>query len=186
MRVVAGKAKGVRLGSVPGNDTRPTSDRVKEALFNILQPRISNAVFLDLFAGNGGIGIEALSRGAAQAVFVDAKSACTRMIKSNLTKAKLSGAEVLTMRVDRAIQRLGNLNQSFDIIFLDPPYGQGLIEPTLAAIYDAGIIQPDGMVVAEYGAKEDIDLSTSKFQLVRREKYGDTVLGFFTLREDVE
>ena len=186
MRVVAGKARGVRLGSVPGYETRPTANRVKEALFSILQPRIGDAVFLDLFAGNGGIGIEALSRGAARAVFVDAKPACTRMIKENLARARLDDAEVLTMRVERAIQRLREQQKKFDIIFLDPPYGKGFIVPTLAALWEADIVQPDAVIIAEYGVKEEIDLSTSKFQLVRQEKYGDTVLGFFTLREDVE
>lgn len=184
MRVISGSARGVRLDSVPGNETRPTLDRVKEALFNILQTRLSGADFLDLYAGNGGIGIEALSRGARRVVFVDAKPTCTKMIRANMSKAHLDNGEILTMKVNLALQRLGRAEQAFDIIFMDPPYGRDLVAPTLNAIADLGLLRQDGLVVAEYGAKEEIDLEASKFDQVRQEKYGDTVLGFFTLRED--
>jgi 16S rRNA (guanine966-N2)-methyltransferase len=184
MRVIAGKARGVRLSSVPGTDTRPTLDRVKEALFNILQTWVPGSDFLDLFAGNGGIGIEALSRGARHAVFVDLKPQCTRMIRANLQAAKVDGAQGLTMPVERALERLAKAGSQFDIIFLDPPYGRQLVGKTLAALEGYDLLRPGGLVVAEYGAKEEIDLGTSKFERVRQEKYGDTALGFFTLRED--
>ena len=184
MRVVAGKARGVRLGSVPGYETRPTADRVKEALFSILQPRIGDAVFLDLFAGNGGIGIEALSRGARQAVLVDCSPACIRMIRQNLSAAELDGAQVLAMPGHRAVEKLSRAGIQFDIIFLDPPYGQGLVEKTLIQLSRTALLRQGGVVVAEHGVKEEINLSTSKFERNRQEKYGGTVLGFFTLRED--
>lgn len=184
MRVIAGKAKGVRLSGVPGSETRPTQDRVKEALFNILQTEIQNTDFLDLYAGNGGIGIEALSRGARCAVFVDSKPACAKMIRSNLSAAKLENGEILNMPVERALERLKRAGRQFDIIFLDPPYGRGLVEKTLEALADGALLRKSGVVVAEYGAKEEFNLSTSNFELMRQVKYGDTVLGFFTLRED--
>ena len=153
MRVIAGKARGVRLSSVPGTDTRPTLDRVKEALFNILQTWVPGSDFLDLFAGNGGIGIEALSRGARHAVFVDLKPQCTRMIRANLQAAKVDGAQVLTMPVERALERLAKAGSQFDIIFLDPPYGRQLVGKTLAALEGYDLLRPGGLVVAEYGAK---------------------------------
>jgi len=186
MRVISGTAKGVRLQSVPGTSTRPTLDRVKEALFNILQTRVRGSDFLDLFAGNGGIGIEALSRGARSAVFVDHSPACTKVIRTNLKIAHLEQAEtvVLTMPVAPAIKRLERAGRQFDIIFLDPPYGRRMVEQTFALLESTSLIRTGGLVVAEYGAKEEIDLSASKFECMRQEKYGDTVLGFFSLRKD--
>lgn len=183
MRVIAGTARGIQLSSVKGLATRPTSDRVKESLFNIIRPHIPNADFLDLFAGNGGIGIEALSRGAKSAVFVDMNPACVKMIKKNLAKTRLPGGKVHMSDVHRSLRIMNRQGCTFDIIFLDPPYYKGLVESTLELIEGSKLLKPNGIIIAEYGRKEDIISKTSKFFQVREEQYGDTKLGFFAYKE---
>lgn len=183
MRVISGKSRGMKLESVPGMGTRPTTDRVKESLFSMIQPLLDEARFLDLFAGNGGIGIEALSRNAECAVFVEANFRCTKTIKANLEKTRLCG-EVYTNDVFRAISILSRKGREFDIIFLDPPYNQGLTYKTLLALSEHNILRTNGLVIAEYGRKEEIPDQLSNFRQVRKESYGDTVISFFKLEED--
>lgn len=183
MRIISGTARGRRLLSIPGMNTRPTTDRVKEALFNIISPQVPNCDFLDLFAGNGGIGIEALSRGANLAVFIEKNPKCTQIIKENLKNAKLTG-EVYTRDVFSAIEIMGKKRRVFDLIFLDPPYAKGLVSKALLEFAKADILKPSGMVVAEYGRKEEIPSHVWKLHQVREERYGDTVLGFYKLEEE--
>ncbi len=183
MRVISGIARGIQLSSVSGLATRPTSDRVKESLFNIIRSQIPNSDFLDLFAGNGGIGIEALSRGAKSVVFVDSNPACVQTIKKNLAKTRLAGGEVYVCDVNRSLQIMSRQGRSFDIIFLDPPYGKGFVQSTLKSIEELKLLNQTGIIVAEYGKKQDISSKTSKIFQVREERYGDTKLGFFAYKE---
>ena len=126
MRVIAGKAKRLQLKTLPGLDTRPTTDRIKETLFNMIQSEIYDVNFLDLFAGSGGIGIEALSRGAKYAVFVDSNRKAVDIIKDNLNNTHLSEqSEVLNMTAEAALKRLSG-KYLFDVVFMDPPYNKGL------------------------------------------------------------
>ncbi len=184
MRVIAGSARGLPLQSVVGTQTRPTTDRVKESLFNILSPHIAGSRFLDLFAGNGGIGIEALSRGAMRAIFIDKSSRCSAMIKQNLQTAKLEG-EVYKNDVGRALPILRKREQQFELIFLDPPYGRNLIIPTLQSITENNLVTKHGIIIAEYGKKEEIPIAMWNLTQVRIEKYGDTNLAFYRHEEDL-
>ncbi len=179
LRVIAGKAKGRKLASVPGLTTRPTGDRVKEALFNILGPAIQGSSFLDLYAGSGAMGIEALSRGAEDVVWIDANPACTTQIRLNLKKIDLAGGEIFTNDVLRALAQLEKRGRQFDFVFLDPPYNQGLAAKTLAHPASLAVLKKDGIIIAEVGKKEEAPLAVSKLCLGRTERYGDTILLFY-------
>lgn len=186
MRVISGKARGAKLRSVPGQSTRPTADRVKEALFNILGPSVRGSSFLDLFAGNGGIGLEALSREAREVVWIDSSSACTAMIRANLEKTHLAGGEIFTNDVFRAIVQLDKAGRQFDFVFLDPPYERGFVAKVLAQLAATKILKSDGLVVVEAGKKEEGPLRVSNLSLIRTQNYGDTILYFYQLEEAVE
>ena len=161
MRVIAGKARSLPLKAVEGTNTRPTTDRIKETLFNMLQCDISGSRFLDLYAGSGGIGIEALSRGAVEAVFVDNSKAAVSVIKDNLAFTKLSSdgsckADVMEMDALSAINRLAGRGV-FDIVFMDPPYGQDLERDVLLSLSKSNIIDNYTIVIIEEELHADID-----------------------------
>ena len=155
MRVIAGSRKGHRIDAPPGLATRPTSDRVRENVFNLVQTWVEDAVVLDLFAGSGAMGIEALSRGAERAVFVESHGAACRAIEQNLDKLRLTGAEVVcndVMRFAAADTR------TYDLVFCDPPYGDyASLEPTLAR-YAPRLLAEDGLLVLETAAKQEPQL----------------------------
>ena len=173
MRVIAGKARRLILKSTPGFDTRPTLDKIKETLFNILQPDIPGSSFLDLFSGSGGIGIEALSRGASYCVFVENNHKAVRCIQENLEHTHLKDdAAVLSKNVLSAIQELSIRKSFFDIVYIDPPYKAGYEEETLKALAASGIISPDTQVILETDIKNDLDfIKDSDFTVVREKAY---------------
>jgi 16S rRNA (guanine966-N2)-methyltransferase len=180
MRIVAGIARGRRLRAPKGRLVRPTADRVKEAVFSILESRegcVGRSV-LDLFAGAGTLGIEALSRGASEAVFVEPNPSATEAIHFNLRVAGLDG-EVLEMPAERAIKRLAAAGRRFDRVFLDPPYGEGWIARTLVALDAAGLVVDGGWVVVEHGRGESAapEIGGLLQQLARR--YGDTRIALY-------
>lgn len=178
LRIIAGKAKGRRLKVPRGWEGRPTSDRVKEALFNILGPLVLNASFLDLFAGTGNVGIEALSRGASRAVFVENNRQAVKAIQENLQKAGFYGqAEVLAVDVLAAVKQLKE--QNFEIIFLDPPYSQGLEVLVLQALVNCGLVKKGNLVVVESNKRQELPSQVGYLKLSRRHKIGDTVLAFY-------
>jgi 16S rRNA (guanine966-N2)-methyltransferase len=180
LRVISGQAKGHKLKTIKGNNTRPTADRVKESLFNIITSYILDADVLDLFAGTGNLGIEALSRGAASAVFVDKSQECYNVIKDNLSHTKLEeNAAVIAGDVFNTVDRLSKENKKFDIIFLDPPYNKNLIEETLKIIDKNDIINDNGIVITEKDIADIIPEEVGKLKLARNQKYGDTVLSFY-------
>ena len=145
MRVIAGAAKGHNLQTIEGLATRPTTDRIKETLFNIIAFDLPECSFLDLFAGSGGIGIEALSRGASEAVFVDASAECQAVITDNLKHTKLQDrAKLMKTDVLSALDKLAAEGKSFDIIFMDPPYESELYGPVLQKIVETGILKQEG------------------------------------------
>ncbi|NLJ80594.1 MAG: 16S rRNA (guanine(966)-N(2))-methyltransferase RsmD [Firmicutes bacterium] len=184
MRVIAGKAKGAKLSGLAGTATRPSSDRLKEALFNILSPHLFQADFLDLYAGNGGMGIEALSRGAGRAVFLDSNPACVKIIKKNLDKTGLLGGEVYKSTVRQGLRVLKKQKRYFHLIFFDPPYGRGLFSETLKLLDQYTLLRKGGIIVGESGKKEEIPAETSNFCLVEKRRYGNSQLSFFRYRED--
>lgn len=151
MRVIAGTARRLLLETLPGEETRPTTDRIKETLFNILQPYVPGASFLDLFGGSGGIAIEALSRGALHATIVEKNPQALRVIERNLRHTGLfDRAELIGGDAVAALHRLSAQGKKpFDLIFLDPPYGKGLEERALEALSDTGLAGEDTLLVVE-------------------------------------
>lgn len=157
MRVIAGSARRLLLKTLPGEETRPTTDRIKETLFNMLQPEIPGARFLDLFGGSGGIAIEALSRGASSAVIAEKNLKAARIIRENLEHTHLSDrAELLTMDASAAITRLvDSQSPPFDLIFLDPPYGLGLEDGVLTQLLHTPLLQADTFLIVEANIEAD-------------------------------
>lgn len=178
LRVIGGIAKGKRLKTRKVKHLRPATDFVKEALFNILMLDVLDSVFLDLFAGSGSIGIEALSRGAARACFVERDPGNAALVKENLkTTGFTEKAEVFTGDVFSILPLLQKKGYQFDLIFVDPPFRQGLVEPTLKLIWELRLLSPGGMAITRSATGED--LTTEKYSF-RKKRYGDSVLMFFS------
>lgn len=180
MRVISGKAKGRRLMAPRGGAIRPTADRIKESLFNILPRDFSGMKILELFAGTGNVSIEALSRGAESALLVDASERSARVIRENLRRLELSArAQVWVMPVRRALNVVGRQGQKFDVIFLDPPYDQKLVGRALELIASVSPIHPSAVVVAEHSVRETVESNYGFLSLNDQRRYGDTLLSFF-------
>ncbi len=172
MRVIAGEARSMPLKTVPSDEIRPTTDRTKETLFNILAPRIPGCRFLDLFSGSGGIAIEALSRGAAFACLVENYRPAIRVITENLAFTKMQDrAELMKADVLAALPRLEG-RKPFDIIFMDPPFDKELEKKVLYYLKDSKLLAPDGLIVIEASVYTDFSyLSDLGFELTRYKKY---------------
>ena len=178
MRVIAGKAKGRKLLSPPGIETRPITDRVKESLFNILAADVIDARFLDLFAGTGGVGIEALSRGARQAVFVEVGARQAQVIRDNLKLTGLTGqARIVRQDAFKYLQQPAD--EPFDIVYVAPPQYQGLWEKALQLLDGNAHVGEDGLVVVQIHPKEYHDVALDRLVLADRRRYGSTMLCFY-------
>ena len=173
MRVIAGKAKSLKLKTIDGDSTRPTTDRIKETLFNILQYDVCDCVFLDLFSGSGAIGIEALSRGASKCYFVENNKKAVGCIKDNLTFTKLApNGMVLEMEVMTAINRLQTEKQKFDIIFMDPPYNELIEKEVLTRLSDSDIADENTMIIVEASLDTKFDyVSALNMEIVKEKIY---------------
>jgi len=179
MRVISGKARRIRLKTIEGNNTRPTTDRIKETLFNILQSDIYEATFLDLFSGSGGIGIEALSRGAKCAVFIENSSEAVKCIKDNLYVTKLLGqAEIIKADARSAIRQLKG-REPFSIVYMDPPYHEGHEEPVLTELINAKLVDEDSIIVVEAALDTELDFLDKIDLEIEREKRYKTNKHFF-------
>ena len=172
MRVIAGSARSLRLKTLDGMETRPTTDRIKETLFNIIGPSVYDSVFLDLFSGSGGIGIEALSRGAKEAVFVENNPKAMRCIKDNLKFTRLeSKAATMTADVMNALYRLEG-EKVFDIIFMDPPYDRELEKKVLEYLSGSELVYDDTTIIVEASKDTRFDyVEDLGFSLVREKIY---------------
>lgn len=172
MRVIAGKARRLPLKAVPGQNTRPTTDRIKETLFNMLQNDLYDIRFLDLFSGSGGIGIEAISRGAREAVFVEHNRQALECIRENLRFTRLEGqARVMGMDVMTALSRLEK-EAPFQIIFMDPPYGQGWEMRVLDTLAGSRIADQDTLLIVEASLETDFSyLPELGYRVVKRKEY---------------
>lgn len=180
MRIIGGTAKGRRLLAPKGRAVRPTAARVKESLFNILPRDFSGLKVLDLYAGTGNVSIEALSRGAEQAILVDSSARSVATIKVNLRRFGFAGsAEVWLAPVPRALRSLAKRGTRFDMIFLDPPYDQGLAQSSLDIIAKFDLLNDSGRVVAEHSARETVKSRYDQLALYDQRQYGDTLLSFF-------
>ena len=170
MRVITGSARGRRLKELEGMETRPTTDRVKEGMFSVLQFDIEGRRVLDLFAGTGQLGIECLSRGAASAVFVDRRADAVKLIRENLKITELSDrARVVS---GDSMEYLKTLREKFDLILLDPPYAEGLLEAAIAHIAKFDILAPHGIIVAEHPVDKALPALALPYKLHRTYRYG--------------
>ena len=177
MRVITGKARGIVLKTPNGMATRPTADRVKEAIFSIIQFDVATSNVLDLFGGTGQLGIEALSRGANRAVFIDEREDACKLIKENLKRTKLeSFARVI--RSDY-MSYLKNCKEKFDIILLDPPYAEVFLENSLKMITEIDILQSSGIIVTERPLGKDLPWEFPGFERSRDYKYGNTLITIY-------
>ena len=170
MRIITGKMKGLKLKTPAGFSTRPTSDRVKESLFSVLNGLINfseTKSVLDIFAGTGALGLESISRGAQSATFID--TATTEIISANVARAKFDGCKIFRGDFEKILRRLGKQNLSFDLIFCDPPYAKGLAQKSLELVAELNLL--NGFMVVEHGAEE---ILSSDFELVRKINYGHT------------
>lgn len=178
MRVISGKCRGTHLVAPEGMETRPTTDRIKETLFNMIAFDLPECQFLDLFSGSGAIGIESLSRGAKQAVFVDQGDKALSCIRENLEKTKLKGsAQVLACSAQEAIRLLGQKKETFDIIFMDPPYALEGIDQLIQGIADYDLLKEDGYIILERSTKSIVNLPHN-LVLWKEKRYKTTTLSF--------
>lgn len=180
MRIISGKAKGRRLIAPKGGAVRPTADRIKESLFDILPRDFSGMKILELFAGTGNVSIEALSRGAETVLLVDASERSARIIRENLRRVGFTDrAQVWAMPARRALNAVARRGQKFDLIFLDPPYDQRLVGRSLELIASIRPLEPSAVVVAEHSVRETVKSSYGFLSLNDQRRYGDTLLSFF-------
>lgn len=178
IRIISGSRKGMRLVVPKGSKTRPTADRVKETMFDILGLRVVGAHVLDLYAGSGALGLEALSRGAERVVFVDMDSASIRALKTNVIKTSfLKQTEILRRRLPD-LSFLYDDMKGFDLIFMDPPYSRDLVAPTLWALEKAEILKPDGTIVVEHASMEELPSDLKNFKPFRKKDFKELRLTF--------
>ncbi|MDQ0155893.1 16S rRNA (guanine(966)-N(2))-methyltransferase RsmD [Robertmurraya andreesenii] len=181
MRVVSGRYKGKALKAVPGNSTRPTTDKVKEAIFNIIGPYFNGGICLDLFAGSGGLGIEALSRGAEKAIFVDRDGKAIHTIYDNLKTCDLeSRAEVYRNDFKRALKAIRKREISFDYIFLDPPYAKQQLQEILEIIDTNTLLNNEGVIVCEHSSEVEMPKTVGHLTQIKEETYGIITISIYS------
>jgi|SRR3712207_5265405 len=186
MRVISGSARGLKLNTPVDYDIRPTTDRVKESMFNIIAPYIYDAVVLDLFSGSGALGIEALSRGAKEAYFCDKDPKSVSVTKSNVAKAKLEDrSTVMVGDYTKCIKYISDRGLRADLIFIDPPYYKGLFEEVLSSIVEYDVLERDGILLVEHDYKLPIE-HVSGLKIQKEKKYGKTAVTVFSLEDDDE
>ena len=176
MRVISGTAKGLKLMAPEGLDTRPTTDRVKESMFNIIQPWLPCKNVLDLFGGSGALGIEALSRGSEFCVFVENNKNAAKVIKQNIEKARLF--EKSHLELNDVFLYLSACKKSFDVIFLDPPYNKGFLNNVFAFIFEKKLLSQNGIVVVEREIDGE-EVEEDNFCCIKHAKYGKTTVSIY-------
>lgn len=180
MRIIAGTRKGRKLHALGDLPIRPTADRLRESVFNILAGEMAGAVVLDLFAGTGSLGMEALSRGAESCVFVEKNPRAVDLIRRNLTRCGLTErAQVMKRDVLRGLDFLNPVEHSFDVVFLDPPYNQGYVTSALLLLDRCGCLHPDGWIVVEHSHFEDPPEEMTRLSETDRRRYGKTLVSFY-------
>nr|WP_232970445.1 16S rRNA (guanine(966)-N(2))-methyltransferase RsmD [Salisediminibacterium selenitireducens] len=180
MRVISGSCKGTRLKGLSGDQTRPTSDKVKESVFNIAGPYFDGGSVLDLYAGSGGMAIEALSRGLTDAVLIDKHYAAIQVIRENLSRTNMNSfVEVFKNDANKALQVLIKNNRSFDMIILDPPYARQELEKQLDVIADAQLLKAGGVIICEHDKRVSLKDGIGGLYVSKRATYGDTVITMY-------
>jgi 16S rRNA (guanine966-N2)-methyltransferase len=179
LRIIGGELKGRKLFSVRGTHTRPTADRIREAIFNILASRVPEAIVLDLFAGTGTLGLEALSRGAQRAIFIEANKHALSVLRRNI---KVTGLEnkaiIIQWNILKNLNCLQSLDPGTSLVFMDPPYDEHLIEPTLFNLHDSGCLRANACVTIEHSQSETIPQGELPFHQVDQRSYGKTLVSF--------
>ena len=179
VRVIGGTYGGRRLRSVDGLRVRPTSDRLRETLFNILTPRIADSSFLDICAGSGAVGIEALSRGASHATFIDKSSLACSVIEANLAALGIEQMDILNRDALAALKRLDENQLQFDIVFFDPPYASEIYAKVMETLGSTGLVADGGIVVVEHHAKTPPQEEYGELRMYRHVKQGESALAFY-------
>ncbi len=185
MRVISGTSRGRRLTEFKGDDIRPTPDRVREALFSILQSKLGSfdgLKVLDLFAGSGSLAIESLSRGAVTACLVEKNPVAGKIIRENIQRCRLE--ERATLKIDDAFTILTGLKSAFDLIFLDPPYHKNMAETAAKRIEGLGILSPNGILCAETSTEEDMPAQIGTFIRIDQRRYGSVVIHFYSISSE--
>lgn len=186
MRIITGSAKGTQLKAPTGLSTRPTTDRVKESMFGILGSLVEDACVFDIFSGTGNLSLEALSRGAREAIAVDKSANCGRIIRENGIKTRLD-ARLTVLKGDgiRYLEQYAHRGSRFDLIFADPPYDQGFVAKVIAAVENTEVLSADGVLIVEHTKKEMIDEdSLAKIEIRRQERYGETMVSFLMYKKE--
>lgn len=173
MRIIAGSRRGHKLFDFDGTDIRPTTDRVRESMFNLIMPFIPDARVLDLFGGSGALSLEALSRGAESAVICDCDSRSVELIKRNVSALRFdTSVKIAATTAQRFVEETSD---SFDVVFLDPPYNKGFIEPIITALYENDVVASDGIIVLE-SDNTDEHGEFDGFEMLKQRKYGRTYI----------
>lgn len=185
MRIISGIAKGRKLLSPEGMGTRPTLDRVKQSIFNIIQNRVSGAKVLDVFAGTGSLGLEAASRGAELCYLIDKGETTFKLLKQNIENLNFSDiCKCYNIDSYAALNEFGNKGMIFDLIFIDPPYLKDMIPPAIDIITEKSLLEKDGLIITKIDSSEKIYGGNGKIVLVDNRKYGNTTICFYEFRED--
>jgi 16S rRNA (guanine966-N2)-methyltransferase len=186
MRIISGICRGRKLTPIEGIEIRPTSDRIRETVFNILGTRVKNARVLDLFAGTGALGLEALSRGAAHAVFVDASAAACRIIRQNIDRCRFFGqTDLIQQDLFLPLHDPAVTSRCFDLIFMDPPYDRNFITNIVEKQALAAVLSDRGIIVAEHATKERLSFPLNGLDIFRQKKYSRTTVSFLTRTQDI-
>ncbi|WP_295730082.1 16S rRNA (guanine(966)-N(2))-methyltransferase RsmD [uncultured Limosilactobacillus sp.] len=187
MRVISGKIRGRRLNAVPGMATRPTTDKVKESLFNIIGPYFDGGQSLDLYGGSGGLSIEAVSRGIDHAMIVDRQYAAIKTIQRNISLTHCDDQfTVLKQDARKALRLFGGQGKQFDLVFLDPPYAKQQILKDITAMVAEGLLRKNALVVCETNGEANLPQNLTGFKLFRQHQYGITVLTIYQFQGDNE
>ena len=183
MRIITGEYRGRRLESPAGYDVRPTSDKVKEAVFNIIMNEVWDATCVDLFAGTGNLGLEALSRGAKKCYFGDNSRESINLIRNNVKMCRAEDKSVIIAGDYSKI--LGRINEKVDIFFLDPPYKDGLYENCLEIIDSLDLLSEEGIIVAEHGVRDYVPETVGSLEIIKERKYGKIMVTIYAKKSEV-
>ena len=178
MRVVSGELRGMKLNTIEGDSTRPTREVVKEALFSIIMNYVEDSIFLDLFAGSGAIGIEAISRGAKEAIFIDLNPKCTKVIGENVKKGRIDDrCRIYNTDYKMALKKLNG--QKMDVIFVDPPYNKQLGVDAVLKISEYDLLADDGIIIIETDTNEDVPDEIGRYEKYNYKRYGRNILSLY-------
>lgn len=180
MRIISGNRRGKKLYAFDGRKIRPTADRMREAIFNILSSRVKDVAVLDLFAGTGAFGLEAVSRGACSAIFIDNHSDAIRLLEKNISACgMIEETRVVKWDIAHDLNCLKGIQSDFELIFLDPPYHRNLVRPTLLHLHESGAVQPGAHIVIEHSLDDPLPYDLDCFTRVDQRKYGKSLVSFF-------